>query len=681
MASQQVGAEMIRVLPKAHLRYEGTDSAMVVDFGSAAELTERFSEAHRQRYGFVMTDKALIVEAVSLELVGQTDRIEDPELPAVARDEPLVPKAEVSLYTDGQRHKTPVYDRESLLPGDKVAGPAIVIEPTSTTVVDPGWQAELTRRNHLLLRRIVPLERVKAVGTDVDPVMLEVFNNLFMSIAEQMGSTLENTAYSVNIKERLDFSCAIFDPAGNLVANAPHMPVHLGSMSESIRAVIRARGETMAPGDVYMLNAPYNGGTHLPDITVITPVFSEDGADLLFFVASRGHHADIGGITPGSMPPDSTTVEEEGVMIDNFLLVDKGRFCEAETQALLSSGAYPARNIAQNIADLKAQIAANEKGVQELRRMIDHYGLAVVHAYMGHVQDNAEEQVRRVLEVLSDGNFTYPLDGKDGEAAAVKVAISIDKAARSARIDFTGTSPQLTSNFNAPSAVCRAAVLYVFRTLVEDEIPMNEGCLKPLDIVLPEGSMLNPAYPAAVVAGNVETSQVITDTLYGALGVLAAAQGTMNNFTFGNDRYQYYETICGGSGAGPDFDGTDAVHTHMTNSRLTDPEILEWRFPVLLENFEIRDGSGGAGRHHGGNGARRRIRFREAMTAAILSGHRKVPPFGLAGGGTGALGRNWVERTDGSRDELTGTDSTEMAPGDVFVVETPGGGGYGKPRT
>jgi len=547
-----------------------------------------------------------------------------------------------------------------------------------TVVVEPGWQAEINTRGHVVLRRHEKMQRQQAIGTrEADPILLEVFNNLFMSIAEQMGSTLENTAYSVNIKERLDFSCAIFDPAGNLVANAPHMPVHLGSMSESIRAVIRARGDTMVPGDVYMLNAPYNGGTHLPDITVITPIFSDDEKDLLFFVASRGHHADVGGITPGSMPPDSTTVDEEGVMIDNFLLVDKGRFCEAETHALFQSSANPARNIAQNIADLKAQIAANEKGVQELRRMIDHYSLAVVHAYMGHVQDNAEEQVRRVLEVLNDGSFTYPLDGKDGEAAAVKVTISIDKTARSARIDFTGTSPQLTSNFNAPSAVCRAAVLYVFRTLVEDEIPMNEGCLKPLDIVLPEGSMLNPSYPAAVVAGNVETSQVITDSLYGALGVLAAAQGTMNNFTFGNDRYQYYETICGGSGAGADFDGTDAVHTHMTNSRLTDPEILEWRFPVLLENFEIREGSGGTGRHHGGNGARRRIRFREAMTAAILSGHRRVPPFGLDGGGVGALGRNWVERRDGKIDTLTGTDSTEMAPGDVFVVETPGGGGYG----
>jgi 5-oxoprolinase (ATP-hydrolysing) len=505
--------------------------------------------------------------------------------------------------------------------------------------------------------------------------MLEIFNNLFMSIAEQMGSTLENTAYSVNIKERLDFSCAIFTPEGNLVANAPHMPVHLGSMSESIRTVIRERAGTMAPGDVYVLNAPYNGGTHLPDITVITPVFDKAGDGILFFVASRGHHADIGGITPGSMPPDSTTVEEEGVLIDNFVLVDRGRFREREILELLASGPYPARNPAQNLADLKAQIAANEKGVQELRRMIAHFGLDVVHAYMGHVQDNAEEQVRRVLDVLKDGSFTYALDG----GAEVSVSIRIDKAARSAAVDFGATSPQQANNFNAPSAVCRAAVLYVFRTLVDDVIPMNEGCLKPLKILIPEGSMLNPRHPAAVVAGNVETSQIITDTLYGALGVLAGAQGTMNNLTFGNDRYQYYETICGGSGAGPDFDGTDAVHTHMTNSRLTDPEVLEWRFPVLLESFEIRKGSGGGGRHRGGDGARRRLRFLEPMTAAILSSHRKVAPFGVAGGRPAALGRNWVERADGTREDLTGTDKAEMGAGDVFVVETPGGGGYGAP--
>ncbi len=686
IAGQGIPEDRVTVLPRAHLRYEGTDSAIVVAYGSCAEQSERFAEAHRQRYGFEMEGKPLIVEALSLEVVGATEQGEDPTLAGGARPQALEAAAQTRLYAAGAWHDTPVYDRAALWPGDVIDGPAIIIEPTSTTCVDPGWQAKLTARDHLVLDRTVALERTAAVGTSVDPVMLEVFNNLFMSIAEQMGSTLENTAYSVNIKERLDFSCAIFDPAGNLVANAPHMPVHLGSMSESVRVVIRERQGTMSPGDVYVLNAPYNGGTHLPDITVITPVFDEAGESILFYVGSRGHHADVGGTTPGSMPPDSTTVEEEGVLIDNFLLVDKGRFCEAETTALLKSGRYPTRNVHQNLADLKAQIAANAKGVQELRRMIGHFSLEVVHAYMGHVQDNAEEQVRRVLAVLKDGAFTYPLDAKDGkDAGQVTVEITIDRDARTAKIDFSKSSDQLPSNFNAPSAVCRAAVLYVFRTLVADEIPMNEGCLKPIEIVIPDGSMLNPQYPAAVVAGNVETSQIITDTLYGALGVLAASQGTMNNFTFGNDRHQYYETICGGSGAGPDFDGTSAVHTHMTNSRLTDPEILEWRFPVLLESFGIRPGSGGAGRHRGGDGTRRRMRFLEEMTAAILASHRVVAPFGLEGGEPGQLGRNWVERVakqgeGGSRVDLSGTDSIVMQPGDVFVIETPTGGGFGPPE-
>ncbi|MBT4907569.1 MAG: 5-oxoprolinase, partial [Rhodospirillaceae bacterium] len=507
-----------------------------------------------------------------------------------------------------------------------------------------------------------------------DPVMLEVFNNLYMSIAEQMGVTLQNTAYSVNIKERLDFSCAIFAPDGNLVANAPHMPVHLGSMSESIRVVIRENASRMASGDVYMLNAPYNGGTHLPDVTVITPVFDDGGAEILFYVGSRGHHADIGGISPGSMPPDSRTIDDEGVLIDNFKAVDAGTFREVAIRELLGSGTHPVRNPDQNVADLKAQIAANEKGVSELRRMVGQFGLETVHAYMGHVQDNAEESVRRVLDVLRDGKFVYPLDN----GAEIHVDVSIDRMTRSARVDFTGTSAQLDSNFNAPTAIARAAVLYVFRTLVDDEIPMNEGCLKPIEIVIPKRSMLAPEYPAAVVAGNVETSQALTDSLYGALGVMAAAQGTMNNFTFGNAHYQYYETICGGSGAGPDFDGTSAVHTHMTNSRLTDPEILEWRFPVLLESFEIRDGSGGAGKHHGGDGARRRVRFLEDMDVMILANHREIAPYGLAGGGDGAVGRNWLERADGTRVEMSGTDRTQAGPGDVFVIETPGGGGYGR---
>jgi 5-oxoprolinase (ATP-hydrolysing) len=506
-----------------------------------------------------------------------------------------------------------------------------------------------------------------------------------MSIAEQMGFALANTAYSVNIKERLDFSCALFDAAGNLIANAPHMPVHLGSMGESIKTVIRLNAGRMRAGDVYVLNAPYNGGTHLPDITVITPVFDAAGARILFYVGSRGHHADVGGITPGSMPPDSRTVDEEGVLIDNFLLVEAGRLREAETVQLLSSGPYPARNVAQNMADLRAMIAANEKGVQELRRMVQHFGLDVVHAYMRHVQDNAEEAVRRVIGVLRDGEFSYEMDC----GGVIRVRIAIDRPARRATIDFTGTSAQLPNNYNAPSAVCMAAVLYVFRTLVDDDIPLNAGCLKPLDVIIPEGSMLRPRYPAAVVAGNVETSQCITDALYGALGIMASAQGTMNNFTFGNDRHQYYETIAGGSGAGaialaPDgtpvdgFDGTDVVQTHMTNSRLTDPEVLEWRFPVLLESYAIREGSGGAGRWRGGNGGTRRIRFREAMTASILANHRRIAPHGLAGGAPGEPGRNWVERADGTRLELGAADRADMRPGDVFVIATPGGGGFGQ---
>ncbi len=675
--AQDIAPDRVKILKRVHLRYQGTDSAVVVDHGARAEIVARFEEAHRQRYGFVMPDRPFIVEAVSAEAVGETDAVEDPVLEAAPRGGGAPePAATTRMYTTGAWADTPVFLREDLSPGDRIDGPAIIIEPTSTTVLEPGWQARLTQRDHLVLERVVPLTRAVAIGTQVDPVMLEVFNNLFMSIAEQMGSTLENTAYSVNIKERLDFSCALFNAQGDLVANAPHMPVHLGSMSDSVRAIIQARTGTMAPGDVFMLNAPYNGGTHLPDITVITPVFDVAGADILFFVGSRGHHADVGGITPGSMPPGSRSVEEEGILIDNVTLVERGRFLEVEVRDLLSAGPYPARNVDQNIADLKAQIAANEMGLRELRRMIDHYGLEVVHAYMGHVQDNAEEQVRRVLGLLKDGTFTYALD----QGAQIKVSISVDREARRARIDFTGTSAQQPNNFNAPSSVCRAAVLYVFRTLIDEEIPMNEGVLKPLDLIVPKGSMLNPSYPAAVVAGNVETSQIVVDTLYGALGVMAGAQGTMNNFTFGNDTYQYYETICGGSGAGPDFDGTDAVHTHMTNSRLTDPEVLEWRFPVVVEAFEIRRGSGGAGRHRGGDGARRRIRFREAMTAAILSGHRKVAPFGLDGGAPGALGRNWVERANGERTELSGTDSTQMTPGDVFVIETPGGGGYGEAR-
>ncbi len=675
MAAQGIVTDRITALRRLHLRYEGTDMALLIPDGSVEEATAAFEAAYEQRFGFVMREKPLIVEAVSVEVIGATEDMDTRAAATAGQVDLPEAEARVPAFFAGSWHDTPIYRRETLVPGSRLDGPAILTEATGTTVVDPGWQATVDGHANLVLKRVVPLERENAVGTTVDPVMLEVFNNLFMSIAEQMGSTLENTAYSVNIKERLDFSCAIFAPDGNLVANAPHMPVHLGSMSESVRAVIRQNGDEIAPGDVYVLNAPYNGGTHLPDITVITPVFDEAGERILFYVGSRGHHADVGGLTPGSMPPDSRVVEEEGVLIDNFKLVDRGRFREAEMRALLAGGAYPARNVDQNIADLQAQIAANNKGVQELKRIIEHFSLEVVHAYMGHVQDNAEEQVRRVLDVLADGRFTYPLDN----GAVIDVEVTIDKAARSARIDFSKSSAQLDNNFNAPSAVCRAAVLYVFRTLVNDEIPMNEGVLKPLEIVIPEGSMLRPRYPAAVVAGNVETSQCITDCLYGALGVMAGAQGTMNNFTFGNANYQYYETICGGSGAGPDFDGTSAVHTHMTNSRLTDPEILEWRFPVLLESFEIRRGSGGAGRHKGGDGTLRRLRFLEEMTASVLSNHRSIPPFGLEEGAPGECGRNTVLRVDGSEEVLEAADKTVMRSGDVFVIQTPTGGGFGPP--
>ncbi|MBI1245892.1 MAG: 5-oxoprolinase [Alphaproteobacteria bacterium] len=673
MRAQGIEDAKIETLRRLHLKYEGTDSTLAIDDGPLAKVEEAFASAHRQRYGFLMPGKAIVVEAVAVEIVGHTESADDPVLPT--HDVPPPPAAAtVRVYTDGAFHDTPVFKRDALNPGMKLAGPAIVSDANATTVVEPGWHAEVTAKDHLVLRRVQALTRTHAVGTKVDPVMLEVFNNLFMSIAEQMGVALQNTAYSVNIKERLDFSCALFDRQGNLIANAPHMPVHLGSMGESVAAVTRARGETMRPGDVYVLNAPYNGGTHLPDVTVVMPVYDEAKTEILFFVASRGHQADIGGLTPGSMPPDSTTVEEEGVLIDNFLLVEQGRFREAEMVDLLRSGRYPARNPAQNIGDLKAQVAACEKGAQELRKMVRDFGLDVVRAYMGHVQDNAEEQVRRVLDVLKDGEFAYPMD----DGSVVKVKVSIDHARRTGVLDFAGTSAQRPTNFNAPSAVCMAAVLYVFRTLVEDEIPMNAGVLKPLDVRIPEGSMLRPRYPAAVVAGNVETSQTVTDAIYGALGAMAGAQGTMNNFTFGNDRHQYYETVSGGSGAGPDYDGCDAVQTHMTNSRLTDPEVLEWRFPVRVESFSIRRGSGGKGAKRGGDGVVRKIRFLEKMTCAILANRRIVAPFGLEGGAPGALGRNWVERADGRIEEKGATASWEVGPGDMFVIETPGGGGFGK---
>jgi 5-oxoprolinase (ATP-hydrolysing) len=575
------------------------------------------------------------------------------------------------MFTEGQWFDAALVVREDLRPGDVIAGPAIIAEKNATTVVEPGWEAELTAFDHLALVRRTERAIQFAVGTTVDPVLLEVFNNLFMNIAEQMGLQLQNTAYSVNIKERLDFSCALFDAAGNLIANAPHMPVHLGSMGESIKTVVRENAATMQPGDVYVLNDPYHGGTHLPDITVITPVYLDGQAT--FYVGSRGHHADVGGITPGSMPPFSTRIEEEGVQINNFKLVDRGVLREAEMVALLQSGEYPSRNPQQNMADLKAQIAANEKGVQELRKMVAHFGLPVVQAYMRHVQDNAEESVRRVITRLKDGAFTLPLDN----GAQIQVAIRVNTDERSAVIDFAGTSPQQPNNFNAPTAVCMAAVLYVFRSLVDDDIPLNAGCLKPLQVIIPAGSMLNPNPPASVVAGNVETSSCITNALYGALGVMAASQCTMNNFTFGNARYQYYETISGGSGAGDGFNGTSVVQTHMTNSRLTDPEVFEFRFPVRLESYEIRQGSGGAGKWQGGNGGVRRVKFLEPMTASILSNGRVHGAFGMAGGQAGEVGLNRVCRADGQVEELGHIGQAEMQPGDVFEISTPGGGGFG----
>ncbi len=684
LVRQQVSGGAVTVLRRVHVRYQGSDAALVVPFGDIDTIDGGFESAYRQRFAFLMQGKGKVVEAVSVEAVVAGDA---PAEPRQALHEPReVPRAEtVRMYSGGAWHDAALVVREAMRPGDVVAGPAIIAEKNATTVVEPGWEAQLTGLDHLVLDRRVPRPATFAAGTTVDPVLLEVFNNLFMNIAEQMGLQLQNTAYSVNIKERLDFSCALFDSEGNLIANAPHMPVHLGSMGESIKTVVRENAGKMQPGDVYVLNDPYHGGTHLPDVTVITPVYLGAAAHdkPLFYVGSRGHHADIGGTTPGSMPPFSTLIEEEGVQINNVKLVDRGVLREAEMIALLQSGKHPSRNPQQNMADLKAQIAANEKGVQELRKMVEQFGLDVVQAYMGHVQDNAEESVRRVITRLKDGAFTLPLDN----GAQIQVAIRVNAKARSAQIDFTGTSPQQTNNFNAPTAVCMAAVLYVFRTLVDDDIPLNAGCLKPLEVIIPPGSMLNPNSPASVVAGNVETSSCITNALYGALGGMAASQCTMNNFTFGNAAHQYYETISGGSGAGAltdgegqvvgGFAGTSVVQTHMTNSRLTDPEVLEFRFPVRLESYEIREGSGGKGQWTGGNGGVRRVRFLEDMTASILSNGRKHGAFGAAGGGAGQVGINRVVRADGQVEELGHIGQADMRPGDVFEIHTPGGGGYG----
>ncbi|MCL4748090.1 MAG: hydantoinase B/oxoprolinase family protein, partial [Burkholderiaceae bacterium] len=700
--------EGIEVRRHAILRYQGTDTGLQVNWddrgesageGTAgllaqprqrvARLRAAFEQGYRQRFSFLLEGRELVIESVVVEALGPLDAhaladalVAAPDDPANAGRSPVM----VSMWSAGSWQETPLYRRDTLRAGERIAGPAIVVEANATSVIEPGWCAGMSARGDLVFERAVARPRRVAVGTQADPVMLEIFNNLFMSIAEQMGYRLQNTAHSVNIKERLDFSCAVFDGEGNLVANAPHMPVHLGSMGASVQAVMRDNAGRLAAGDVYVLNDPYAGGTHLPDITVITPVFSEAGNDILFYVGSRGHHADVGGTTPGSMPADSTVIDDEGVLITNFRLVERGRIREHELRELLAGARHPARNVEQNVADLRAQIAANEKGREELLRMVRHFGLDTVRAYMGHVQDNAEESVRRVIAALSDGSFELRLDNE----AVIRVAIAVDRERREARIDFSGTSEQQPNNFNAPLAVTTAAVLYVFRTLVDDEIPMNAGCMKPLEVIVPPGSMLNPANPAAVVAGNVETSQCITNCLYGALGVMASGPPTMSNFTFGNDRYQYYETISGGSGAGGlfdsggelvgGFDGTAVVQTHMTNSRLTDPEVLELRFPVRLESYAIREGSGGAGRWRGGDGGVRRVRFLEPMTATILSNARVYPAFGAAGGAPGAPGVNSVLRADGSIEILGHADSTLLAPGEQFVVETPGGGGFGAPQ-
>ena len=696
--SQQVGGGAVTVHRRVHVRYEGSDAALVVPFGALQTIVAGFEAAYLQRYSFLMQGKELVVEAVSVEAVVAGDAPAEPV--HALHPARQVPRTDtVRMFTSGADglaawHDCALIVRADLRPGDVVPGPAIIAEQNATTVVEPGWLATLTELDHLLLQRAVPRALQYAAGTTVDPVLLEVFNNLFMNIAEQMGLQLQNTAYSVNIKERLDFSCALFDAEGQLIANAPHMPVHLGSMGESIQTVIRDNQGRMQPGDVFVLNDPYHGGTHLPDITVITPVYLDESGDgssaaqPAFYVGSRGHHADIGGTTPGSMPPFSTRIGEEGVQINNVKLVDAGQLCEAKILALLESGEHPSRNPQQNLADLKAQIAANEKGVQELRSMVQQFSLPVVQAYMQHVQDNAEEAVRRAITHLAarlqDGRFTLPLDN----GAQICVAVRVDAASRSAEIDFTGTSAQQDhNNFNAPTAVCMAAVLYVFRCLVDDDIPLNAGCLKPLKVTIPPGSMLNPNPPAAVVAGNVETSTCITNALFGALGVMASSQPTMNNFTFGNDRYQYYETVSGGSGAGGvfddhgalvgGFDGTSVVQTHMTNSRLTDPEVLEFRFPVRLLGYALRRDSGGAGRWSGGQGGVRRVQFLEPMAASILSNGRTHPAFGMAGGQNGALGINRVRRADGSVELLEHIGQAQMAKGDVFEIHTPGGGGFG----
>jgi len=677
LARQGADPAALSAARRLHLRYAGTDSFLPVAFADHAAVLAAFTEAHRRRFGFATPERQVIVEACVVEVTAPGERVEEAALPPRPAGEAVPLLDTVALFSDGAAHRAPVHDRDSLRSGDRIPGPALIREAIATTVVEPGWTAEVTPRNHLVLRRTEQRAAAKLADlTRPDPVMLELFNNLFMNIAEQTGAVLQNTSLSVNIKERLDFSCAIFDATGRLVANAPHVPVHLGAMGESVRTVIRSRGTTLKPGDVVALNNPYNGGTHLPDVTVITPVFDAAGTEILFFVGSRGHHADIGGLTPGSTPPGSKTLEEEGVVIDDFLLVDGGAFREREFRDLLASATHPARSPDVNVADIKAQVAANEKGVQELRRAVAEFGLDTVRAYMKHVMDNAEESVRRVLDRLQDGAFETTID----DGTPLRVAVRVDRVNRRATVDFTGTGPQRPDNFNAPAAVCRAVVLYCFRCLVGEDIPLNDGCLVPLEIVVPDGTFLSPRPGAAVVAGNTEVSQMTCNALLAALGACASAQATMNNLLFGDAQYQYYETVCGGTGAGPGFAGTSAVQTHMTNTRMTDPEVLELRYPVRLEEFAIRRGSGGAGRFTGGDGSRRRIRFLRPMEAVIVASRRTVAPHGMDGGEPGAPGRQWVERLDGSVQAMKGQDRASLAAGEVLGLETPGGGGWGAPR-
>ncbi|MFT5651377.1 MAG: 5-oxoprolinase (ATP-hydrolyzing) [Yoonia sp.] len=671
VTSQGIADADIQIVELAHLRTDGAHQTLEVPFDSPAKMTAAFAVAHKQRFGFVPEYAELIIDLLTAEAIGTTG--ETVTLPDTGATGQAAQTAH--MFSMGKWRDAPLVDRTTMALGQTVDGPAILTEPTGTNVLEDGWQAECVSGGNLILRRVVPLNRQEAIGTSVNPVMLEVFNNLYMSIAEQMGATLANTAYSVNIKERYDFSCAIFDQNGDLVANAPHVPVHLGSMSDSVRTMLDQNAGQMHPGDVFMMNNPYNGGTHLPDVTVITPVFDDAGTKIIYTVASRGHHADIGGTTPGSAPPDSTHIEQEGVLIDNFQLVKQGILQDQAARDLLASGKYPCRNIDQNMADLAAQIAANATGAQELTKITRQFGLNVVHAYMGHVQDNAEESVRRVLDVLHDCAFTYPLDS----GSQIQVSIKVDKSAREATIDFTGTSDQDKFNYNAPKSICNAVVLYVFRTLVGSNIPMNEGCMKPLNLIIPIGTMINPIAPAAVISGNTEVSQAIADTMYGALGVIAGSQGTMNNFVYGNETHQNYETICGGTGAGDGFDGASAVHSHMTNTRMTDPEVLETRFPVRVDEFSIRKGSGGAGKFTGGDGIVRKLCFLEPMTVTVLTSHRKIPPHGAAGGGTGATGENSVARVNGQIEMLAGNDVVQVEAGDVFILKSPGGGGFGKP--